>query len=78
MRILSKSELKELKEKYPLGTRVTLILMNDPYANKLFPGEQGTVISVDDIGTIHVHWDCGSTLGVIYGEDICELAEELP
>ena len=30
---------------------------------------QGTVIDVDDIGTIHILWDSGSTLGVVYGED---------
>ena len=34
------------------------------------PGEQGTVQFVDDIGTIFVNWDCGSNLGVAYGEDI--------
>lgn len=43
--------------------------MNDPYT-KLVPGDQGTVEFVDDIGTIHVRWDCGSGLGVAYGEDI--------
>ena len=31
----------------------------------------GTVIAVDDVGTIHVAWDCGSSLGVVYGEDFC-------
>ena len=43
--------------------------MNDPYT-KLKPGEQGEVLYVDDIGTIHVNWNCGSTLGVVYGEDV--------
>lgn len=28
---------------------------------------------VDDIGTIHVRWDCGSSLGVVYPEDKCEI-----
>ena len=37
---------------------------------KLMPGEQGTVQFIDDIGTIFVNWDCGSGLGVAYGEDI--------
>lgn len=74
-KILSKSELKELREKYIVGTRVELVHMNDPYANKLSAGEQGTVIRIDDIGTIHVHWDCGSSLGVVYGEDLCKLVD---
>lgn len=57
-----------LRETYPFGTRVRLISMNDPYT-KLQPGDEGTVINVDAIGTIHVQWDSGSTLGVAYGED---------
>lgn len=44
--------------------------MNDDY-RKLSLGEKGTVIGVDDIGTIHVNWDCGSSLGVVYSEDCC-------
>ena len=76
MKLLPKSEIILLREKYPTGTRVVLIRMNDPYSNRLAPGEKGTVISVDDIGTIHVHWDCGSSLGVAYGEDICKVLNE--
>ena len=72
MKMLSKSELNTLREKYIIGTRVELVQMNDPYANKLSPGARGTVMTVDDIGTIHVHWDCGSSLGIVYGEDVCE------
>ena len=34
-------------------------------------GTRGTVIAVDDIGTIHVRWDNGSSLGVVFGEDLC-------
>jgi len=60
--------LKQLREYYKPGTRVMLIRMNDPYT-KLRRGDRGTVIYVDDVGTIHVNWDCGSTLGVVYGED---------
>lgn len=26
---------------------------------------------MDDTGTIHVHWDNGCCLGVVYGEDSC-------
>jgi hypothetical protein len=48
---------------------VELIRMDDPYA-ALKPGDQGTVSFVDDIGTIFVDWDCGSTLGAAYGADM--------
>jgi hypothetical protein len=65
----SRAALESLRRFYPAGTRVALVSMDDPYT-KLQPGEQGSVISVDDIGTIHIQWDCGSTLGAVYGEDI--------
>ena len=58
-----------LREQYPSGARVELVRMNDPYS-KLKPGDQGTVVFVDDIGTVFVNWDCGSSLGAAYGEDV--------
>ena len=67
--------LKQLKDYYTPGTRVMLIRMSDPYTN-LKQGDRGTVTLVDDIGTIHVNWDCGSSLGVVFGEDECRRIEE--
>ncbi len=67
--------LKQLKEYYTPGTRVMLIRMSDPYTN-LHQGDCGTVICVDDIGSIHVNWDRGSTLGVVFGEDYAVKIEE--
>lgn len=58
-----------LREKYTKGTRVELVHMDDPYT-KLTVEDKGTVNHVDDMGTIHISWDCGSSLGVVYGEDI--------
>lgn len=69
MQMITEWQLKQLREQYPVGTRVELIYMNDPYNRKLVPGSQGTVRWVDDMGTIHVSWDCGSGLGLIPGED---------
>jgi len=71
MKEIHPKKLKELRDNYPTGTRVILIKMDDPYT-KLKSGVKGTVILVDDIGTIHVKWDSGSSLGVAYGEDICK------
>ena len=68
--------LKRLRETYPPGTRVELDHMDDPYNRKLFPGSRGTVKVVDDAGTIHVAWDCGSSLGICYGEDACHVVKE--
>lgn len=62
--------VERLKAEYPAGTRVELIEMNDPY-RPMPEGLKGTVTCVDDTGTIHVNWDNGSSLGVVYGEDRC-------
>ncbi len=75
MRGISADTLKRLKDSYIPGTRVVLIEMNDPYT-KLMPGDKGTVTGVDDIGTIHVKWDRGGSLGVVFGEDSCRTIEE--
>ena len=68
---IPKETLAQLKEEYPAGTRAELVHMDDPYNHKLIPGCRGTVRAVDSIGTIHVDWDCGSNLGIVYGEDVC-------
>ena len=70
-----KGIIDRLRIEYPVGTRVELISMEDEY-RKLKPGERGTVTGVDDIGTIHVNWDCGSSLGIAYGEDKCRKIAE--
>lgn len=75
MKTIHPNILEQLRSIYTPGTRVVLVKMNDPYA-KLVPGTKGTVIGVDDIGTIHVNWDSGSSLGVAYGEDFCRRIEE--
>ena len=48
--------------------RVRLISTTDPYT-RLNTGDEGTVIFIDDLGTVHVKWDNGSSLGLVAGED---------
>ena len=50
--------------------------MNDLYNRALLAGERVTAMAVDDIDTIHVAWDCGSSLGVVYSEDACKVIVE--
>ena len=76
MSMIKPWQLEQLRKEYPIGTRVELIHMDDPYNKKLVPGCKGTVRWVDDWGTIHVNWDCGSGLGVVYGEDACRKVVE--
>ena len=69
MRVISKEALQALRERYPRGTRVELVQMDDIQAPPI--GTKGTVLGVDDIGSIMVAWDNGCGLSVAYGEDIC-------
>ncbi len=46
----SRNEVERIKELYPVGTRIELIGMDDPYA-PVESGIQGTVEIVDDAGT---------------------------
>lgn len=61
--------IEHLRREYPAGTRVELTRMEDLQAPPV--GTLGTVIGVDDIGSIMVAWDNGSSLSVVYGEDHC-------
>ncbi len=72
----SRATVERVRAQYPVGCRVELVSMNDPYNTTLFPGEQGTVRAVDDIATVMVDWDCGSKLGAVYGEDCIKRVEE--
>ena len=64
-----------IQKEYPSGTRVELVSMYDPYRH-FDAGLKGTVSCVDDTGTIHVDWDNGSHLGIVYGEDSCRKIKE--
>ena len=74
MRIISKEALQALRERFPKGTRVVLVQMDDPQAPPI--GTKGTVRGVDDIGSILVDWDNGCGLNVAYGEDICRKVDD--
>ncbi len=65
----SKEIVEKLKKEYPKGTRVQLVAMDDFQAPPI--GTKGTVIGVDDTGSIMVAWDNGSSLNVVYDVDKC-------
>lgn len=67
-------KLKRLREIYKPGTRVVLITMDDPAAPPV--GTQGTVLGVDDIGSVMTKWDNGSSLSLLYGVDSFSVVEK--
>ena len=56
------------------GDRIRLVCISDEWT-RLRPGTLGTVSGVDDLGTVHVRWDDGNTLGLVPGEDTWEIVE---
>lgn len=46
------------------GARVRLVRCDDQWT-RLQPGELGTVLDTDDLGTVHVVWDSGARLGLV-------------
>lgn len=72
---IEKEELEALRKKYPKGCRVELVRMDDPY-REMPPGLKGVVTGVDDSGSVHVDWQNGSSLAVIFGKDKCRRIDE--
>ncbi len=68
MRFPSREIIESLRKEYPSGTRVELVQMDDVQAPPV--GTLGTVIGVDDTGSLLMNWDNGSGINVIYGEDV--------
>lgn len=63
----SREIVERIKKQYPVGCRVELVRMDDVQAPPI--GTKGTVRYVDDLGSLGVGWDNGSSLQVVYGVD---------
>ena len=68
MQFPSKETVERVRRQYPKGTRVELVRMDDRQAPPI--GTKGTVLGVDDTGSLLMRWDNGSGLNVVYGEDL--------
>lgn len=75
MRFPSEKELAMLREKYPTGTMVRIISMDDKFAPPV--GTIGEIQFVDDAGGVHVHWQNGSSLAIIPDVDVVEILTDL-
>lgn len=67
MNFPDKTTVERVRKEYPAGTRVILEQMDDPQGPPV--GTMGTVLGVDDTGSLLMKWDNGSGLNVVYGED---------
>jgi hypothetical protein len=70
----SREIVERIRRRYPVGSRVELVKMDDPQAPPV--GTKGTVRGVDDIGSVMVAWDNGSGLSVAYGADVCRVVSD--
>lgn len=70
----SRETVERIRKQYPVGCRVELVRMDDIQAPPM--GTKGIVTGVDDTGSIMVRWENGSSLNVVYGEDLCRRIEE--
>ena len=75
MRYPNKERLEQLRSTYPAGTRIVLVQMDDAQAPPI--GTKGTVVGVDDTGSLLVHWDNGSGLNVIDGVNMVRKMEKV-
>jgi len=72
MQFPNERQLLALRERYPAGTRIRLIQMDDAFA-PVPPGTTGSVAIIDDAGNIHMNWENGRSLALIEGADEFEV-----
>lgn len=66
-----------IKEKYKSGMKLKLLEEMIDEKHSVPIGEIGVVDYVDDIGTIHIKWECGSSLDLIPDVDKFEEVEKI-
>ena len=64
MKFPNKKYIEQLRKKYPVGTKIQLISMRDE-KHPVLPGTVGEVTHIDDIGSIQMKWQNGSSLALI-------------
>jgi len=68
----SRAEVERLRNEL-VGKRIKFLSHGHPDPRPLEPGAEGLVEMVDDAGTLHVKWDNGRGLGLVYGVDLFEV-----
>ena len=70
-----REQIERLRKKYPIGTTVELISMEDVQSPP--PGTLGKIHGVDDAGSILVSWQNGSSLSLIPEIDDFRIVKEV-
>lgn len=70
MRFPDRDTVERLRKEYPVGCRIVLDEMDDPFT-KIPAGSQATCQGVDDAGNIMCAWDMGSSLSIAWPVDRC-------
>ena len=74
MKFPNKNYLEQLRKQYPVGTKIRLISMrNEKYP--ILPGTIDEVTHIDDLGSIHMKWQNGSSLAIIPEVDSFKVLE---
>ena len=74
MHFPSREQITVLRERYPRGTKVELLGMNDPQAPPT--GTMGEILGIDDAGQVLVRWATGSSLSLIPGVDSFRIVQK--
>ena len=74
MRFPSREQIAALRQRYPRGTKVELLAMDDPQAPPM--GTMGEILGVDDAGQLLVRWETGSSLSLIPGVDSFRIVQK--
>lgn len=74
MHFPSKEQIAALRQRYPRGTKVELLDMDDPQAPQT--GTMGEILGVDDAGQLLVRWETGSSLSLIPDEDSFRIVQK--
>ena len=64
----------QLRKQYPVGTKIQLISMRDE-KYPILSGTIGEVTHIDDLGSIHMKWQNGSSLALIPEVDSFKVLE---
>ena len=74
-RIYPHAFIQQLRERYPVGTRIELISLYDPCRADLGYGDQGTITGIDGMANVSVAWDNGSSCDLAYDDDIFRIID---